>query len=165
MRRLGVPILTGHSIIRADGEEGVESAIICRLDNNWRKIPGTEQMLEVDAICLAVGLTPLTELLWQAGCEMVYIPQLGGHVPLRDEKLETSVRGLYVAGDCSGVEEATAAILEGKLAGLNALKSLRYKITDEVFSTVKGNLEKLRSGPVGEKIRTGLVRAREGSKC
>ena len=50
-------------------------------------------------LCLAVGLTPLTELCWQAGCEMAWIRELSGHVPIVDENLETSVPGLYAAGE------------------------------------------------------------------
>lgn len=165
VRRLGVPILTRHTIAAAYGSDRVESAVIAQLDDRWNKIPGTEQELEVDVICLAVGLSPLTELFWQANADMVYAPELGGHVPLRNDQLETSVPGLYVAGDSGGVEEATAAMLEGELAGLNAALSLTYQ-SDELLEAkdqILANLEGLRSGPVGEKIRAGLSRVRRGA--
>ncbi|MGI6679093.1 MAG: NAD(P)/FAD-dependent oxidoreductase [Dehalobacterium sp.] len=157
VRRMGVPILTSHTILEACGEECVEGAIICQLDENWQQIPGTEKKLDVDTICLSVGLSPLTELLWQVGCHMKYIPSLGGHVALRDENLETSVSGFYVAGDVSGVEEASAAMIEGKIAGLAAAASLGYdrdytKQRNEYLEDIKA----LRSGPSGEKIRQGL---------
>ena len=71
-------------------------------------------------MCLAVGLTPLTELLWQAGCKMQYVPELGGYVPWRNANLMTTHRDIYVAGDVAGVEEASSAMVEGKLAGLSA---------------------------------------------
>ncbi|WP_027365470.1 NAD(P)/FAD-dependent oxidoreductase [Desulfotruncus alcoholivorax] len=159
--RAGVPIYTGHTIKRAWGEKEVEGATIIRLDGKWQPVPGSEKDLDVDVICLSVGLSPLTELLWQAGCRMRFVPELGGHVPLRNELLETSVPGIYVAGDVSGIEEASAAMMEGALAGLNAAKALGYDAPD--FAQQRDNIIKelaeLRSGPVGEKIRNGLVKA------
>ncbi|AZR72470.1 pyridine nucleotide-disulfide oxidoreductase [Anoxybacter fermentans] len=165
VRRMGVPILTRHTIKAAYGTNRVEKAVICQLDDKWQHIPGTEQELEVDTICLAVGLSPLTEILWQAECEMIFVPELGGHVPLRDENLETSVPGIYVAGDCAGVEEATAAMLEGELAGLSAAYSLGYGEADfkERREQIVTNLQNLRSGPVGDKIRAGLAKVRRGA--
>ncbi|MEW6661896.1 MAG: NAD(P)/FAD-dependent oxidoreductase [Bacillota bacterium] len=159
IRRSGVPILTSHTIKAALGDRAVEGAIIQQLDEKWQPITGTERTLEVDAICLAVGLTPLVEILWQAGCQMKYVPQLGGHVPIRNQFNETSVPGIFVAGDASGVEEASSAMLEGALAGMEASASLGYRSED--FDLIKqdilAQLESLRSGPTGEKIRTGLA--------
>ncbi|MEL7565095.1 MAG: NAD(P)/FAD-dependent oxidoreductase [Dehalobacterium sp.] len=157
VRRMGVPILTSHTIVEACGSECVEGAIICELDDKWHQIPGTEKKIDVDTICLSVGLSPLTELLWQVGCQLKYIPPLGGHVPVRDENMETTVSGFYVAGDASGVEEASSAMIEGKIAGLAAAASLGYnrdytKLRKEYLE----DIQVLRSGPVGEKIRQGL---------
>lgn len=157
VRRMGIPILTSHTILEACGNECVEGAIICQLDENWQTVPGTDKRIDVDTICLSVGLSPLTELLWQVGCQMKYIPPFGGHVPVRDENLETSVSGFYAAGDASGVEEASAAMIEGKIAGLAAAASLGYD-RDYVKQRKEylADIRVLRSGPVGEKIRQGL---------
>jgi sarcosine oxidase subunit alpha len=72
--------------------------------------------------------------------------------------LETTVSGIYVAGDICGVEEATAAMLEGKIAGINAAQSLGYQssTTNQKREEAQKELEKLRQGPSGEKIRNGL---------
>lgn len=160
--RLGIPILTSYSVKAAYANQltgALERAVILKLDDKWEPIPGTEKVLNVDVMCIAVGLSPLAELLWQAGCKMKYVPQLGGHVALRDENMETTVSGIYVAGDVAGVEEASSAMIEGRLAGLNAAKSLGYDNgtynvkREEALEQLKG----LRSGPVGEKIRQGLA--------
>lgn len=163
VRRMGVPILTSHTIIEALGEEQVEGAVIAKLDESWQVIPGTEQRLQVDTICLAVGLTPLTELLWQAGCRTSYVPELGGHVAIRNENLETTVKGIYVAGDLAGVEEASSAMVEGRLAGASAAESLGYAPDQahKIKLQAQRELEQLRSGPMGEKIRTGLKKLQE----
>ncbi len=71
--RLGVPILTRTTITEALGKEQVTGAIITDIDENWQPIPGTERDVECDFICLAVGLSPLSDLLRLAECEMVYV--------------------------------------------------------------------------------------------
>ncbi|MCF6464521.1 NAD(P)/FAD-dependent oxidoreductase [Clostridium sp. Cult2] len=158
VRRMGIPILTSHTIKYAHGKETVEKATIWQLDNNWEPIPNTEKDLDVDVICISVGLSPLTEFLWHIGCKMKYIPELGGHVPIRNENLETNVPGIFVAGDVAGIEEASSAMVEGRLAGLCAANSLGY--IKEDYELLKEDciqqLDSLRSGPVGEKIRIGI---------
>ncbi|WP_048146532.1 FAD-dependent oxidoreductase [Pyrococcus abyssi] len=158
VRRLGVPILTRHTILRAEGKEKVERAIVAQIDENWRPIPGTEKIFDVDLIAIAVGLRPSIELLQQAGCQIRYVRELGGHVAVRDEWLETTVRGIFVAGDTAGIEEATTAMLEGKIAGIAA--ALRLGIASESLvkeiEKTERELEEFRSGPFGKHIVEGI---------
>lgn len=157
IRRLGIPIYPSCTIKKAIGKERVEGAELVRLDEKWKEIPGSQFTVDCDAICLAVGLNPLIDLLGQSGCLFKYIPELGGQVPVRDESMRTNVPFLYIAGDLSGIEEATAALLEGELAGLNAASQIRPDLNLEArVEEVKGHLRALRAGPVGEKIRAGL---------
>jgi sarcosine oxidase subunit alpha len=164
VRRAGVPILTSHTILEAYGHEAVEGAVICRLDSAWQAIKGTEQSIAVDVICLAVGLSPLSDLLWQADCRMVYIPELGGHVAWRDENLRTSLSHIYIAGDVAGIEEASSAMVEGLLAGYAAAKDVGLAPSDvsERLQAAREQLVELRAGPVGEKIRLGLDSIQRG---
>lgn len=165
VRRAGIPILTSHTIKEAYGCDSVEGAVLCNLDEKWCAVPGTEQSLAVDVICLAVGLTPQTELLWQAGCEQQYLPELGGYVPLRSEKMQTSLSHLFVAGDAACIEEAGSAMVEGKIAGLFAAADLGYAENVEALNeTFSRELEELRSGPAGAKIRQGLSRLKGGAQ-
>ncbi len=157
IRRLGIPIYTSHTIKRAIGKERVKGAEIVQLDKKWKEINGTEKEIACDCICLSVGLNPLIDILSQSGCETKYISELGGEVPIRNENMQTSLKNIYVAGDLSGIEEATAAMLEGELAGLCATKSLKESSEIEKRITkIKNNLNTLRSGPTGSKLRTGL---------
>ncbi|MFO8060274.1 MAG: NAD(P)/FAD-dependent oxidoreductase [Bacillota bacterium] len=159
VRRLGVPILTSHTVAGAIGDEYVEGATLVQLDADWQPVAGTETEVECDAICLAVGLSPLADLLWQAGCTMGWVPELGGYVPTSDETMSTSVSGIYVAGDARGIEEASAAMMEGTIVGLSCAHSLGYVEDDtyrERYEEIAGELDALRSGPTGGKIRSGL---------
>lgn len=163
IRRLGIPILTRHSIKEAYGERCVEGAIIWQIDDRWQGIPGSERDLKVDVICLATGLSPLCEFLWQAGAEMTYIPALGGFVPVYDENMQTTLTGVYVAGDVASIEEASTAMAEGHLAGVAIAHSLG-KISDVDFEAKRKGyvkeLEQLRAGPTSKKIVEGLAALR-----
>ena len=97
IRRAGVPFYLSHTIKAVTGNGKVERAEIVEVDSRWNEIPGTEKVFDVDTVCLAVGLNPMTELLWMAGCEFCFIPAFGGHVPMHDHNMETTVKGLYVA--------------------------------------------------------------------
>lgn len=162
IRRCGIPLYTEHTIIRAEGEEEVEGAVIQKLDDDWQPVEGAEKRLDVDTICLAVGLAPIVDLAIQAGCEMAYIPEFGGDVPWRDEDMRTSHEAVFVAGDAAGVEEATAAILEGELAACAMARDLLGEKSEimEEKTRARDKLNVLREGPVGDEIRSGLERMR-----
>ena len=153
IRRLGVPIMLRHTIKAALGTETVDGAVIQDIDT------GELSHVECDVICLAVGLTPTNEMLWQAGCDMKFIPQLCGHVPMRDTKLRTSHCDIWIAGDAAGIEEASAAMVEGRIAGLAAAESLGLEVDKGKFCEYHARLESLRRGEVGAKIRSGLALA------
>jgi thioredoxin reductase len=153
IRRAGVPIHLSHTVKRATGREQVESVEIVALDSRWQPVAGSEKMLTVDTVCVAVGLTPLTELAWLMGCEFVFVPSLGGHVPKHDLNMETTVPGVFIAGDISGVEEASTAMEEGRLAGTACAEALglwdREKAR-ELKTVIRERMNALRTGPFGE---------------
>ena len=155
IRRLGVPILLQHSIKEALGDRVVDGAIIQELDNRFAPT-GKEEKVDCDVICLAVGLTPTTELLSQAGCQMKYVPQLCGYVATRDRTMRTSNPNFWSAGDAMGIEEASAAMVEGRIAGHSAAASLGFSVKPERFDEFWTRLDHLRAGEVGEKIRSGI---------
>jgi len=126
LERAGVKILTSHTVKEAKGGDCVESAVVVKLNERWQHIDGTEVELDVDTICLSVGLSPLTELAWMYGCEFRYSRELRAHVPILDENMQTTQPGIYIAGDAAGIEEASAAMEEGYIAGVAAAESLGY---------------------------------------
>jgi sarcosine oxidase subunit alpha len=158
VRRLGVPIYTRHTIKRAYGSKTVEGAQIIALDDKWQEIPGSGRDIECDFICISVGLSPTHELLYQAGCEMKFVPNLGGFVPVRDKYMETTKKGIYVAGDVAGIEEASTAMIEGRISGLDSAIKLGYgdEKAKEMREKMVMELEDMRSGPFGIRILEGL---------
>lgn len=154
--RTGVPFYVSHTVKRAFGTTRVEGVELIELDNHFKQIPGTEQTIACDTVCLATGLTPLTELAWLAGCQFDFVGALGGNLPIHNEKMQTTMQDIYVAGDISGTEEASTAMEEGRLAGVNAAASLSYvtedyakKRSDEIWES----LNSLRCGYFGQRRR------------
>jgi sarcosine oxidase subunit alpha len=152
LRRCGVPIYTSHSIKEVYGNEKVEGAIVVRVNDRFNPIPRTEEDILCDTVCIAVGLTPSIRLLENIGTKLEFIPEAGGHVAIHDSSMQTSVPGIYIAGDSSGIEEASTAMIEGELAGVSAAASLGYdKNVKQIKQKCKKALEGFRSGPFGEK--------------
>src|SRR5699024_5065078 len=85
-------------------------------------IPNTEKRIAVDFVCIAGGLYPLAELAAAIGLPFQYSEELGGHVPLHNEAMETNVDGIYVAGNITGLESAIVTSDKRKEAGLCIVK-------------------------------------------
>jgi sarcosine oxidase subunit alpha len=96
IKRLGVPVWTSHTILRADGTERVESVTVAEVDGDFRPLAGTERTFKADTVLVAVGLNPVSELYDQAR-------RFGMDV--------------YCAGDALEIAEASAAIFSGRIVG------------------------------------------------
>jgi NADPH-dependent 2,4-dienoyl-CoA reductase/sulfur reductase-like enzyme len=115
-----VPVRYGRIVVRIEGDGRVERAVHAAVDSDWQVIPGTEQSVEVDVVCVGYGFIPSVELLRLVGCDFGYDEDLGGYVVHRDEWQRTTVGGVYAAGDGAGVEGSFVAMDEGRIAGLAA---------------------------------------------
>ena len=158
--RCGVPFYLSHTITKAHGEDHVTGVTISEVDEKFTPVPGTEKTFEVDTICMAVGLSPMSQLLKMAGCEMEDNPKRGGQVPIIDEYGETTVSGVFAAGDVSGIEEASSAMIEGRMAGVCVCDYLGYIDSEEKEAELKkleADLDSLRQGMFAPKNRGKLV--------
>ncbi|WP_217585795.1 NAD(P)/FAD-dependent oxidoreductase [Lentibacillus saliphilus] len=120
----GMPIHVRKAVKEIHGTEHVEAVTVCRVTPDGEEIQGTEERVDVDFVCIAGGLYPLTELAAVAGCPFQYVESLGGHVPVHNDRMETPLDGLYVAGNITGIESAKVARAQGEVAGLSIAKSV-----------------------------------------
>lgn len=160
--RCGVPFYLSHTIVEVEGEDHVTGVVIGQVGPDWKVIPGTEKHFDVDTVCLAVGLSPMSQLLKQAGCEMS--DTKGGYVPVCNEDGLTSVPGIFAAGDVSGIEEASSAMIEGRMSGAAIASYLGYMTEEEKNARVEeleGQLDTLRQGMFAPKNRGKLVEKTE----
>ncbi|MEL7610408.1 MAG: FAD-dependent oxidoreductase [Bacillota bacterium] len=151
VQRAGVPLYLGHTVVAAHGEGHVRGAVVARVDKCFRPVEGTERAIDCDTVLLAAGLSPRTEIAAMFGCEMTLERRLGGLMPLHDEGMRTSNPAVYVSGDLAGVEEASTALDEGRLAGISAAIACGYAANGqgERIESLKASLAALRSGPHG----------------
>lgn len=154
--RCGVPFYLSHTITKAEGTDCVTGAVVSQVDAHFQPIPGTEKHFDVDTICVAVGLSPMSQLLMMAGCDMVDDPKRGGQVPVCGEYGETSIPGIFAAGDVSGIEEASSAMIEGRMAGICAAEYLGFCAKtekQEALQSLNDDLNELRQGMFAPKNR------------
>jgi len=103
LKRLGVPIFTSHTILRAEGDGKVERVTICRIDESFRPIAQTERSFPVDTLLIAVGLSPVNEIYTKA-------KEYGYRV--------------WAAGDAEEIAEASAAMFSGRIQGRRIAREL-----------------------------------------
>ncbi len=129
LMRMGVPIKTSHTIISANGKDKVESVTIAAVNDKFQPILGTEQSFECDSILVAVGLDPVNEF-YKKGVEY---------------GIKT-----FVAGDSEEIAEASAAIIAGKIRGLEIAKALKFDV-GEIPESLYKTSEILKSKPGSNK--------------
>lgn len=103
LRRLGVPVHTRHTIVRADGKEQLESVTIAQVDEKYRPVPGTEKKFDADTLLIAVGLSSVDEF----------------HAQAKEAGMPA-----FVCGDAEEIAEASAAMFSGKITAHKVLKEL-----------------------------------------
>ena len=152
--RTGVPFFLSHTIKEVEGKDCVTGVTIAQVDDHFQFIPGTEKHFDVDTVCVAVGLSPMAQLLKMDGIEMD--TSTGGFVPKCDETGATSIPGIYAAGDVAGIEEASSAMIEGRMSGAAIAEFLGY--TDSASrekreEELEKSLDSLRQGMFAPKNR------------
>ena len=142
IRASGVPILFRHAVIEVKGEEAIREVVVAPVDTKGRRRTAAKnQFFESDSLAIGHGLVPATEITRLLHADHEFQIERGGHIPVRDSDFRTSVEGLYVAGDGSGISGASAALLQGRIAGLTVAKDLG-KIDAEKFRTTTAKLRK-----------------------
>ncbi|HET7882684.1 MAG TPA: FAD-dependent oxidoreductase [Acetobacteraceae bacterium] len=122
-----VPLLCSHSVRRAEaGADGVTAVVVAPVGSPPH---AEERRINCDAILLGVGTVPVIELLDALGCQTIYQPERGGHVPLLDRAHRTSLPGIYAVGDCAGIWPAKTlgpdiARTEGRRAAVDVAAAL-----------------------------------------
>lgn len=130
----GIPIQLKKAVVKIYGEKEVEGVVIASVNKEGEVISGTEERIEADFVCISGGLYPLAELAALAGCRFQYIEELGGYIPLHNEKMETPVEGLFVAGNITGIEGAKVAAAQGRVAGLSIVDNFGKSSVKEELS-------------------------------
>lgn len=124
LRRAGVPLIFGHTIVRADGVTAVDRATIAAINARGTIDHHRTQIFECDRIGICHGFLASSELARQAGADMHWKDQAGGWLARHNEWFESSIKNLFVAGEVTSVEGADAALEKGRIAAVGILRSL-----------------------------------------
>nr|WP_315103684.1 FAD-dependent oxidoreductase [uncultured Catonella sp.] len=123
-----IPLHLSHTVVKIHGKKRVTGITIAKVGDDRKPISGTEEYFDCDTLLLSVGLLPENELSKSAGVELSSIT--GG--PLVDDKLTTSVEGIFACGNVLHVHDLVDFVSEeAAIAGENAaayvLESIGYK--------------------------------------
>ncbi|MGE5617713.1 MAG: NAD(P)/FAD-dependent oxidoreductase [Sphingomonadaceae bacterium] len=127
-----LPRYFGHVVVRAEGEESVQRVIVAAVDSLWRPVTRSEKVFDVDLLCIGYGFLSSTELPALLGCRMRYHPAQQQYLPVHGPDMESSVPGVFVAGETTGVGGAELALAEGEIAGLAAARLLGHPLNSEL---------------------------------
>ncbi|HPS62376.1 MAG TPA: FAD-dependent oxidoreductase, partial [Bacteroidales bacterium] len=107
VRRLGIPVLTSHILLKAipnEHHDGITGAVVAEC-KNFKPIPGTEKVIEgIDAINICTGLVQDDQLLIKGN--------------------EIFGRRCLGAGDAIRIGEGTSAVLRGRQAAFDVLQEM-----------------------------------------
>jgi NADP-dependent aldehyde dehydrogenase len=123
MARHRIPYRIRTAVTAIRGADAVRTVTTSRLARDGRLLPGTERTIEVDLVALGWGFTPSLELVLAVGAD-TRLDVDGSLVAVVDAEQRSTIPGVYVAGEATGVGGALLAVAEGELAGLTAASDL-----------------------------------------
>ena len=114
-----IPLQLQRTVKRIIGDPRLTAVETVAVDERWQPVPGSEEVIPCDTLLLSVGLVPENELSRQAG---VKLDRLTGG-PVVDERFQTSVPGIFAAGNVVHVYDLVDWVTEaGFTAGKNAAR-------------------------------------------
>lgn len=120
-----IPLQLQHTVKRIIGKDRVEAIETTRVDDSFKPIAGTEEIIPCDTLLLSVGLIPENELSRKAG--VIIDPVIGG--PVVDDTYQTNVPGIFAAGNVVHVYDLADWVTRaGFIAGENSAK---FAITEK----------------------------------
>jgi len=111
---LDIPLYTSKTVTRVFGEERVAAVEVTSVDRNMIPVPGTEEIIECDALILSAGLIPENELAESLGIPL----DARTNEPVIDQNYMTKVEGVFCCGNALNVNDPVDYVSEsGESAG------------------------------------------------
>ena len=114
-----ITLLLSTKVNRISGKKRVEGVVVTGIDDTGSCVSGSELGISCDTVLVAAGLVPENELSRKAGVQIS--PLSGG--PEIDQNMETSVAGIFSAGDVTYIHNLVDRVSEqGEAAGKKAVE-------------------------------------------
>ncbi|HSQ36143.1 MAG TPA: FAD/NAD(P)-binding oxidoreductase [Candidatus Binatia bacterium] len=119
-----VPLCFHTRIVEARGSGALAEVVSAPVDGSGRVVSGKEKIYRTPLLAAGYGFAANIELAQMAGCQSEYAGERGGWVVSTDDSLETSLPGIFAAGEITGIAGALKSICEGEIAALSVLDRL-----------------------------------------
>ncbi|MDP6786545.1 MAG: FAD-dependent oxidoreductase [Rhodospirillales bacterium] len=132
--RAGVPVLYGHVVVEARGSDAVETAVVAPIGLTGEAAAEGRREFAVDAVSVGYGFMPSNDISRPLGCRHHYDADRDSLVVELSADCETSVAGVFVAGDCGVMGGSRVAMEQGFIAGCKAAGNLGKALPDPVIA-------------------------------
>jgi NADPH-dependent 2,4-dienoyl-CoA reductase/sulfur reductase-like enzyme len=139
----GVPMRFSTRIIEARGNGALEQVVSARVDGRGHTVHGKEKTYPTQMLAVGYGFSANIELAQMAGCQSEYSAERGGWVVKTSDNLETSLPGIFAAGEITGIAGGLKSICEGEIAALAILHE-QGQITSQFYEKQLAKLRKER---------------------
>jgi NADPH-dependent 2,4-dienoyl-CoA reductase/sulfur reductase-like enzyme len=109
-------------IVEVKSRNTLQEVIAVKIARDGTLLPGSQKHYETQMLACGNGFIPNIELPQLVGCDLTYAADKGGWIVNVDTSMETSVRGIFAAGEITGIAGGDKALIEGQLAALSILK-------------------------------------------
>ena len=106
--------------VRGNGE--LQEVIAVKIAPDGTTVQGSRKRYETQMLACGNGFIPNIELPQLAGCDLTYAEDKGGWIVEVNQSMETSIGGIFAAGEITGIAGGDKAYIEGRLAALSILK-------------------------------------------
>lgn len=131
----GIPYQPQTVVKEIIGKERVEGAILVRVDERWKPLPGTEELYPCDTIILSVGLIPYSLKLKKIGAKID--PKTKG--PKINEFFETTIEGVFAVGNLVQIFDYVDDAVESALIAADGVeKYLNQEPKEKTVEFVPG---------------------------
>lgn len=116
-----IPLYLSHTVTRVFGHDRLTAVEISKVDEQMKPIPGTEFIVECDALILSVGLIPENEMA--ESLHVTLDPKTKG--PVCDTGFMTDVEGIFSCGNALHVNDLVDYVTESGIAAGRAAAAYR----------------------------------------
>ncbi|MBO5212137.1 MAG: FAD-dependent oxidoreductase [Clostridia bacterium] len=96
-----IPLYLNSTVTKIVGEERVTGVVVSKVDENFKPIRGTGELVRCDTLVLSIGLIPENELTTEAGIKLD--KKTNGAVV--DQYFQTSLSGVFACGNVLHVHD------------------------------------------------------------
>lgn len=137
MRRLGLSVRFGETVVSAEGTKRLEAVTLARMDADMMEVPGTRRQVEVDTLLTSFGFVPNLQVARLLGCSLTWDPVQSMHFIAADDNQQSSLSGVFVAGEIAGIGGHRVARAEGTLAAAGVLRHLGVPLIRDAEAEVR----------------------------